>query len=123
WLYHARIARARPEPDPAAAQLAISGIALAAAASGIGVVINAALATGTTRLGGTDATALLLAGLSSLAIGGPLWWFTWRPARPAEPHGRRIYLVLVFGISAVVALVTLLVIGFRLFEFMLGDAG
>ena len=123
WLYHARIARARPEPVPAAAQLAVSGIALAAAASGIGVVINAALATGTTRLGGTDATALLLAGLSSLAIGGPLWWFTWRPARPAEPHGRRIYLVLVFGISAVVALVTLLVIGFRLFEFMLGDAG
>ncbi|WP_286166807.1 DUF5671 domain-containing protein [Arthrobacter sp. AQ5-05] len=123
WLYHARIARARPEPVPAAAQLAISGIALAAAASGNGIIINAALATGTTRLGGTDATTLLLAGLSSLAIGGPLWWFFWRPTRPAEPHGRRIYLVLVFGISAVVALVTLLVIGFRLFEYMLGDAG
>ncbi|GAA1866068.1 hypothetical protein GCM10009715_11560 [Paeniglutamicibacter psychrophenolicus] len=123
WLYHGQIARARPAPVPAAAQLAISGIALAAAASGIGVVINAGLSTATTRLGGTDATALLLAGLSSLAVGGPLWWFFWGPTRPAEPHGRRIYLVLVFGISAVVALVTLLVIGFRLFEFMLGDAG
>lgn len=123
WLYHARIARNLPEPVPAAAGLAISGIALAAAASGIGVVVNAALSTATTRLGGTDPTELLLAGLSSLAIGGPLWWLTWRPARPADPHGQRIYLVLVFGISAVVALVTLLVIGFRLFEFMLGEAG
>src|SRR6185312_7209273 len=53
WLYHGRIARARPAPVPAAAQLAISGIALAAAASGIGVVINAGLSTATTRLGGT----------------------------------------------------------------------
>lgn len=122
WLYHARIARGRPAPVPAAAGLTISGIALAAAASGIGVVVNAALATGTTQLGGTDARELLLAGLSSLAIGGPLWWFTWHPTRPSDPQGRRIYLVLVFGISAVVALVTLLVIGFRLFEFMLGDA-
>ncbi|MFL4475907.1 DUF5671 domain-containing protein [Paeniglutamicibacter sp. MACA_103] len=123
WLYHAREAGNRPVPVPAAASLAISGIALAAAASGIGVIVNAALATGSTRLGGTDATELLLAGLSSLAIGGPLWWFTWQPTRPADPQGRRIYLVLVFGISAVVALVTLLVIGFRLFESMLGEAG
>ena len=123
WLYHARIAQARPEPVPAAAGLAISGLALAAAASGIGVVVNAALATATTRLGGTDPTELMLAGLSSLAIGGPLWWVTWHPTRAADPQGRRIYLVLVFGISAVVALVTLLVIGFRLFEFMLGDSG
>jgi hypothetical protein len=122
WLYHWRISRDRPEPVPAAAGLAISGIALAAAASGIGVVVNAALSTATTRLGGSGPTVLLLAGLSSLAIGGPLWWLTWRPNRPAEARGRRIYLVLVFGISAVVALVTLLVIGFRLFEFMLGDA-
>ncbi|MCV9995941.1 DUF5671 domain-containing protein [Paeniglutamicibacter sp. ZC-3] len=123
WLYHARTAGNRPEPVPAAAGLAVSGIALAAAASGIGVVVNAALSTATTQLGGTDPTELLLAGLSSLAIGGPLWWFTWHPTRPADPRGRRIYLVLVFGISAVVALVTLLVIGFRLFEFMLGDSG
>lgn len=123
WLYHARVAGTRPEPVPAAAGLAVSGIALAAAASGLGVVVNAALATATTRLGGTDPTELLLAGLSSLAIGGPLWWFTWHPTRPADPQGRRIYLVLVFGASAVIALVTLLVIGFRVFEFMLGEAG
>ncbi|QXQ10768.1 DUF5671 domain-containing protein [Paeniglutamicibacter sp. Y32M11] len=122
WLYHARIVSNRPAPLPTAAGLAISGITLIAWASGLGVVVNAGLSTVTTHLGGTDSLQLLLAGLSSLAVGGPLWWFSWRPARSFDQQGRRIYLVLVFGISAVVSLVTLLVIGFRLFEFILGDA-
>ena len=55
-------------------------------------------------------------------MGGPTWWLSWRPTRHvaldeiATP-ARRVYLVAVFGVSAVVALIALLVIGFRLFEF------
>jgi hypothetical protein len=37
------------------------------------------------------------------------------------PPGRRVYLVVFFGISALVALIALLVIGYRIFEFVLGD--
>lgn len=36
--------------------------------------------------------------------------------------GRRIYLVIIFGASAIVAIITLLVIGYRIFEFVLDDA-
>ena len=36
-------------------------------------------------------------------------------------NARRVYLIVVFGLSAVVAVITLLVIGFRTFEYFLGD--
>ena len=122
WNHHGSVLGQRPGTVNLAARLVISAVALAAAASGIGVIINAALAVGTTNLGGTPATTLLLAGISSLAIGGPLWWLAWRPTHPADPDGRRIYLVAVFGASALVALITLLVLGYRLLERLLGDA-
>jgi len=109
-------------------------VALAAAASGIGVVLNAALSLAVSPLaetppgegtGGGSALTLLLGGISSLAVGGLVWWRAWRPR---EQHGtqgvtpgRRVYLVTVFGLSAAVALVALLVIGYRLFELALAD--
>jgi hypothetical protein len=79
-----------------------------------------------TPLAGAGARTLLLAGISSLLVGGPVWWLAWRPVEQAAAAGaglnaRRIYLVAVFGLSAVVAVVTLLVIGFRMFEFFLGE--
>jgi hypothetical protein len=72
-----------------------------------------------------------------LATGGPVWWRAWNPTGHAESaapdggtapsrksaSGRRIYLVAVFGLSAVVALVTLLVIGNQAFEYLLDGAG
>ena len=122
WRYHHCVARERAEGVRTAARLATSGVALAAAASGIGVVINASLALATTPLAGEDPRTLLLGGLASLIVGAPVWWLAWKPAEAADPAGRRVYLVVVFGISAVVALVALLVIGYRLFEFLLGDA-
>ena len=69
---------------------------------------------------------LLLGGISSLLVGGPVWWLAWKPrnqpqAAEAIPPGRRVYLIAFFGVSAVVALITLLVIGYRVFEFLLGD--
>jgi len=134
WRYHQAAARGRALRVRQAGTLITSGVALAAAASGIGVVLNAALSLGVSPLaetpqgegpGGGSALTLLLGGISSLAVGGLVWWRTWRPP---EQHGtqgvttgRRVYLVTVFGLSAAVALVALLVIGYRLFELALAD--
>ncbi|MCU1446446.1 DUF5671 domain-containing protein [Cryobacterium sp.] len=130
WVYHRGALRHRPAPVRDAGSLATSGIALVAAATGIGVIVNALLAALTSPLAGdTDPRTLLLGGISSVLVGGPLWWVSWRPGTAQAPQrrrtaGRSVYLVVVFGISAVVALITLLVIGFRLFDTVLsGDAG
>lgn len=122
WHYHRRIAAERSDRTRRASGLVMSGIGLIAAASGIGVILNATLATLLSPLAVSGERALLLGGISALVVGGPVWWLSWRPTRQVEPTevaatGRRVYLVAVFGASAIVALVALLVVGYRLFEF------
>lgn len=122
WRYHQRIARDRSDGTRRASTLVMSGVGLVAAASGIGVVVNATLATLVSPLAASDTRTLLLGGISALVVGGPVWWLSWKPTRHVESAeiagtGRRVYLIAVFGISAVVAIITLLVIGSRLFEF------
>ncbi|WP_427174886.1 DUF5671 domain-containing protein [Arthrobacter sp. 92] len=124
WTYHRGIAAQRDEKTRQSAKLVTSGAALAAAATGIGVIVNSALGIAATPLAGADTRTLLLGGISSLVVGGPLWWVTWKPLVPPEPtelglRGRRVYLVAVFGLSAIVSVITLLVIGYRVFEFLL----
>lgn len=128
WVQHRAVVTGRSAAVREASTLVTSGIALIAAATGIGVIVNALLAALTTPLAGSDPRTLLLGGISLLVVGGPVWWFSWRPAAaPAGQRassGRSVYLVAVFGISAVVALITLLVIGFRGFDILLaGDTG
>jgi hypothetical protein len=125
--YHTRIVASRTPEVRSATRLVTSGTALAIAASGVGVTVNALLGSLGTELVGADFSDLLLGGLSLLVVGGALWWAAWRPglassaARTSTP-GRRVYLVVIFGASALVALITLLVIGFQAFSFVLGDA-
>ena len=149
WVYHRGLARESSKAIRPGSRLVTSGVALVAAASGIGVIVNAALAIAASPLAGFGARTLLLGGISSLLVGGPVWWISWRPldrspeqgpdsaggtrsggpAGTAGPPGqgwnwqnaRRIYLIVVFGLSAVVAVITLLIIGFRMFEYVLGD--
>lgn len=125
WAYHAEVVATRPELVRRGARLVVSGIALIGAASGFGVVVNALLATFSSRFVDDDPRTLLLGGLSALLVGVPVWWLAWRPARAASAddaadRARRVYLVTIFGASAVVAIITLLLIGFRVFEFVLG---
>jgi len=122
WLYHRRIAVERSDGTRRASTLVMSGVGLVAAATGIGVIVNATLATLVSPLAASDTRTLLLGGISALVVGGPVWWLSWKPTRHVESTeiadtGRRVYLIVVFGVSAVVAIITLLVIGFRLFEF------
>lgn len=126
WRYHRTTSVHRSPRTRRASLLVTSAVALAAAASGIGVVVNALLAAAVSPLAGGATRTLLLGGISSLAVGGPVWWQAWKPRHQPRtaadiPPGRRVYLVAFFGVSAVVALITLLVIGYRLFEFLLGD--
>jgi hypothetical protein len=126
--YHYRVASEHSPGFARTVQLVVSGVALVAAASGVGVIVNSLLATFGNPLAGSSARTLLLGGISSLVIGGPVWWLIWKPGQPAEStdasDGRRIYLTAVFGLSAVSALITLLLLGYRLFEVALaGQTG
>ncbi|MGX1159465.1 hypothetical protein FBY31_2168 [Arthrobacter sp. SLBN-100] len=126
WRYHRTAAAGRSPGAKRAGLLVTSAVALAAAASGVGVIINATLAAAVSPLAGGATRTLLLGGISSLLVGAPVWWLAWKPTRQPQsaddiPPGRRVYLVAFFGVSAVVALIALLVIGYRLFEFLLGD--
>ena len=119
FVYHRRIVADRPAPVRSATNLVSSGLTLAVAASGFGVSVNALLAGLVSAMADTGIRALLLGGLSALLVAGPIWWLLWRPGTPVSQRvstpGRRVYLVVVFGASAIVALITLLVIGFQLF--------
>ncbi|HEX6955322.1 MAG TPA: DUF5671 domain-containing protein [Agromyces sp.] len=124
WTFHRRIAAERSADTRQAADLVVSGLGLAGAASGIGVIVNATLGALVSPLVAADTRTLLLGGIAALVVGAPVWWLHWRPTRRLAPdeityQGRRVYLIAVFGISAVVALIALLVVGYRIFEFML----
>jgi len=126
WRYHAALAGHRSGALRQASRLLPAGASLVAAASGVGVVVNAALGLAETTLAGTGTRTLLLGGLSALAVGGPVWWQVWGPLHQrdvAPQRGQRIYLAVVFGISAVVALIALLAIGYQVFEHLLNDTG
>lgn len=126
WLFHRRAVTDRASGARSAARLGEAGIGLAGLATGVGVVLNAVLSAVNAPLAGTDARELLLGGLAALIVGAVVWVWAWRPLRTDEEAGdagRRIYLVAIFGVSAVVALSALLVIAFRIFEVALGDGG
>lgn len=127
WTAQSRILAARPRAVRRSGRLLLSAVALVGAASGLGVVVNALLATVVAPLVDNDPRTLLLGGLSALAVGLPVWWIAWNPTRSVPPEeaalpARRVYLIAIFGASAVVAVVTLLLIGFRVFQFVLGPA-
>lgn len=124
WVYYRRVAAGGSEQVRVATGLVTSGIGLVAAASGIGVIVNSLLAAVGTPLAESGTRTLLLGGISALVVGAPVWWLAWKPTKPvaADALGgvaRRVYLITIFGVSAVVALITLLVIGYRVFEFAL----
>ncbi|MBT2550619.1 DUF5671 domain-containing protein [Arthrobacter sp. ISL-65] len=136
WRYHSVLTAARSEKMRETGLLLAAGVAVVAAVSGVGLVVNAALGFAETTLAGTGTRTLLLGGISALLVGGAVWWRAWQPADrrgsasadnadgadtvPSRTAaGRRIYLVAVFAISAVVALIALLVVGYQAFEYLL----
>jgi len=127
WAYYRAAVRSSTSAAQLGARLVGAGVALGAAATGLGIVVNSILAGIVAPLAESDEKSLLFAGLSALVVGGVAWWLIWRPLAPisadsAGETGRRVYLIAVFGISALVAIITLIVIGFQIFDFALGGA-
>lgn len=104
----------------------LAGIGLGAAGAGVTTLLMALVEalTGTTYVG-DEAVNTLLAATTLLAVGGPVWWLYWRLAQRAarEMPGteitsptRRIYLVILFGVGGVAAVIALLVGVYLLFR-------
>lgn len=111
----------------------MAGIGLVTAASGLTMVIVAiieALAGDRDILFGVSTVNSLLAALTLLAVGVPVWWWHWRLAQRAAVDDpveeltsptRRIYLVLLFGVIGVVAVIALLTGVYLLLEDVLAN--
>ncbi len=105
----------------------MSGIGLLAAAGGIAMILVALLEAWTSSavITGSGAKNALLAAATLLIVGSPVWGIYWRRIQravkllPSEEHlspTRRIYLFILFGLGGIVAVVTLLVGVFFLFD-------
>lgn len=129
WLYHRRAAKQRAEETRIAVRLIESGIGIIGMAAGLGVVVNAALASITSPLSGPSgggALTLLFQGIAAMLVGGVAWFWAWKPHRLNDGLGvpaRRVYLVVIFGVSAIAAVSALITIGYRIFAAILEDGG
>lgn len=104
----------------------VSAIGLLASAAGVGMVIVAVIEAFTPGLDlGVSVTNTLLGALTLLLVGVPVWLLFWGriqrarsddPAEEVESPTRRIYLVLLFGIVGVAAVVALIVAVFFFLE-------
>ena len=127
WWYHQQmLAAATPERSEVTRfyEYLMSGIALLAAAVGITLVVVAlveSLVPVAAVEVGTSVANSLLAGVTLLLVGGPLWWVFWsrveRQTRDGDPEElasptRRIYLFVLFGLGGVAAVVAVLVAAF-----------
>jgi hypothetical protein len=130
WAYHAHVVgdrkeRSRGEVDRVYDYL-VSGAGLVVAASGVAALVATALMAVSGRdTTATDSGDTVAVALTLLVIGVPLWWRYWstiQQYRRADAAGelgsvtRRIYIVALFGVAAVVAVVSLIVIVFILME-------
>ena len=131
WRYHRAVALGDPEVAETEVgysyRFVLGGLALVAAATGFGVVVNGLLAAATPSVAGEAGVDLLLGGIAALVVGAPVWWLTWRPRvaptlAEITSHSRRIYLTVLAGVGGVTALVSLILVIYRVLESVLeGD--
>jgi hypothetical protein len=138
WLYHGALLgergdRTRTEVERVYDYL-LSGAGLVVASSGFATLITISLKAlagrGLTSFQSGNATATAL---TLLVVGIPLWWRYWSTIqryRTATPDAelqsvtRRIYIFVLFGVAAIVAVINLIVIVFIIFSDILeGDIG
>ena len=134
WRYHHTLIRSegpemRTEVDRAH-DYTVAGVGLIATVGGTAAVIAAAVQalTPATVLYPSDRSEFVAA-VTVLLVGAPLWWRHWTgiqrvrvadPSREVASPTRRIYLIALFGLGGVVALVSLLVLVYRALEQVLG---
>jgi len=105
----------------------MSAIGLLSSAIGVAIVLVALVDafTESTRIAGEGSRNTLLAALTLLIVGGPIWWTFWNRIQrfveidPVPEHAsptRRVYLFVLFGIGGLISVVTLLVGVFFVFD-------
>lgn len=134
WWYHRAVLAAGADPGRTEVrrvyEYLVSGLGLLAAASGVGMVIVAVIESATPGLDlGVSVLNTLLGALTLLLVGVPVWWVFWSRVRrvmDADPSTevasptRRTYLVLLFGLAGVAAIVALIVVVFLLLRDVIG---
>lgn len=127
WWYHRQVLRAAGQPQRTEVDRVhdylMAGIALCAAAAGVVLLVVAGVASllpaSVVERGGSVVNGALAAA-TLLLVGGPLWWVFWRRVRRATTVAvarelsspvRRVYLLVLVGLSAVAAVVAVLVAG------------
>ncbi len=104
----------------------ISAIGLAAAAGGVTLILVSIIESlsKTTQISGNSSTNTLIGAFTLIAIGGSVWWIQWRSvqrivqAQPVVEQGsiiRRVYLLLLFGVVGVTAVIVLLTAAYLVF--------
>ena len=108
-------------------QYILSGIGLILSSLAILLLIVATIEilTESSTLYGLQSINTILASITLLLVGGPLWLITWHQIgveyqvnkeMEASSRTRRVYLFALFGVSAIAAIISLLTIFVRLFE-------
>jgi hypothetical protein len=127
WWYHRRVLASgddgRTEPERVYEHLA-AGVGLVAAAAGVTMLIAAAIeavAPPTVTVDDLGGRGTLVAAITLLLVGTPVWWVAWRriqriahrdPATELRAPSRRVHLVLLSGVGGLVAVVSLVVVAF-----------
>ncbi|HJR92954.1 MAG TPA: DUF5671 domain-containing protein [Acidimicrobiia bacterium] len=136
WWYHRQVLESAESEERTEVrriyEYLMAAIGLLSAAGGMATVlvavVEALTGSGAIEVGSASAINTLLAAITLLAVGAPLWWVFWTriqravAADPPEEAGsttRRIYLLLLFGVGGVVAVIALLVGVFVLIEDLL----
>lgn len=130
WYHHATLEEDRKATRTEVQRVyeyLMAGIGLLAAAGGLAMILVALVEalSSSAVISGSGATNALLAAATLLIVGSPVWWIFWHRIQtaiaksPADEHAsptRRIYLFILFGFGGIVAVVTLLVGVFFLFD-------
>lgn len=128
WWYHRTIlgqVTGRPEVRRVYEYL-VAGLALVASAAGVGTVVVALLEAVTPGVDiGMSMVNTLLAAVTLLLVGTPVWWLHWAmaqrayvadPPSEASSPSRRVYLAVVLGVSAIAAIVALIMVAFTVIQ-------
>ncbi|MBB1513585.1 hypothetical protein H5399_13360 [Tessaracoccus sp. MC1627] len=123
WWYHRSVLAsgqeglARTEPQRVYEYL-VAGIGLVAAAVGVGTLLVTLIEALTPGIdAGMPVVNTLWAAVTLLVVGAPVWWVFWRrvglgaavdPTAEAASPARRVYLVVLFGLAGVAAVIALI---------------
>ena len=144
WSYHAKILRTVEESQGVLAETVdlrgelrrvyeyiISGISLIAAAAGLMMVLVAILESLTPGevVSTTSSTNTLLVAITLILVGSPVWWFFWQRIEghvavdglEQSSPTRRIFLLMLFGVASVAAVVSVLTGVFLFLDDLLND--